>query len=68
MSFEGVVPTATVGRGESVFATRVVAATPAEIAGALRHEPRFDRPLPRYLRAGFPRPLATRIENGAAPR
>ncbi len=44
-------------RTNSVTATAHVAAAPDEVRAALAGAPRFDRPLPLYLRLGFPRPV-----------
>ncbi|HUQ87140.1 MAG TPA: hypothetical protein VM096_06245 [Vicinamibacterales bacterium] len=62
MTVEGVVPMTTIDRNVVVSETRVVAATPEAIAGALVASPRFDRKLPFYLGIGFPRPTTTRID------
>ncbi len=47
-------------RDESVQVSRVVDGTPHEVERALGAVPRFDRPLPFYLRLGFPRPERAR--------
>jgi hypothetical protein len=62
MSLEGVTAVTTVNRDESVSASQLVAAPPDAVARALFEAPRFERVLPLFLRAGFPSPLATRIE------
>jgi hypothetical protein len=62
MSLEGVTDGMSLNRDESVSATRVVHASPQDVAHALFEPPRFDRMLPLYLRAGFPRPTVTRVE------
>jgi hypothetical protein len=62
MSLEGVTELTTLGRAESISATKIVAAVPADVERALFEPPRFDRGLPPFLRAGFPSPLSTRIE------
>jgi hypothetical protein len=64
LSLEGVTSATSLNRDEWVTATRLVNATPADVARSLLEPPRFDRALPPYLRAGFPRPVSTRIENG----
>jgi hypothetical protein len=64
MSLEGVTPLTTITRTEIVAETRVVQASVSEVTGALRAQPRFDRPLPRYLAIGFPRPTSTDIDGG----
>jgi hypothetical protein len=65
MSLEGVTPITTLSRDESVTVTRIVHASTQDIERALFEAPRFDRVLPLYLRAGFPRAVATRIDRGA---
>jgi hypothetical protein len=65
MSLEGVTELTTVNRDESVTVVRTVAAPADAVQHALFDPPRFDRALPRYLRMGFPSPIATRIERGA---
>jgi len=62
MSLEGVTNFTTLNRAESVTRSRVVPASPAAVERALFEAPRFDRVLPPYLRTGFPRPIASRIE------
>ena len=62
LSLEGVHDRLSFGREESVTVTKIVAASRDEVARALFESPRFDRTLPAYLRAGFPRPVSTRIE------
>jgi hypothetical protein len=56
MSIEGMTPALTFPTREEVAVTRVVAATPAEVEGALARTPRFERKLPALLRLRFPRP------------
>ncbi|HMD36171.1 MAG TPA: hypothetical protein VKH42_14440 [Vicinamibacterales bacterium] len=69
MTLEGITPATTFNRDETVTASKIVHATPDAIACALSATPRFDRALPFYLRAGFPRAAATRIDRrGAAAR
>ncbi len=58
MSLEGVVPTLTVNREQSVEATRIIPASSAAVEAALRSQPHLQRSLPWLLRIGFPRPLA----------
>ncbi len=65
LSLEGVTGATTIGRDETVTVTRIVHASPEAIGEALFAPPRFDRALPFYLRAGFPRALSTRIERGS---
>jgi hypothetical protein len=62
MSFEGVTETTSLSREESVTVSRVVPAPADAVERALLAPPRFDRALPTYLRAGFPRPVAHRVE------
>jgi hypothetical protein len=57
LSLEGVVPQLTFNRLQTVEATRIVNATPAEVEAALGRSPRIATPLPRFLAIGFPRPL-----------
>lgn len=69
MTLEGATPATTFSRDETVTVAKIVHATPDAIACAIVAQPRFDRALPFYLRAGFPRPVASRIDRrGAAPR
>jgi hypothetical protein len=63
MSLEGVTEFTTLNRAEVVTESRVVHAPAAAVERALFEMPRFDRALPRYLRSGFPRPVASRIEH-----
>jgi hypothetical protein len=65
MSLEGVTDFTSVNRDESVAATRIVGASSQAVARALFEPPRFDRVRPLYLRAGFPSPVATRVERSA---
>jgi hypothetical protein len=64
LSLEGVTNATSLNRDEWVTERRLVNAAPADVAQALLEQPRFDRALPPYLRAGFPRPVSTRIEHG----
>jgi hypothetical protein len=64
LSLEGVTRFTTFNRDESITETRIVNASPEAVQRALFDPPRFDRVLPLYLRAGFPSPVATRIEGG----
>jgi hypothetical protein len=66
MSLEGVTDVTTLDRDAWVTETRIVEATPAAVERALRETPRFDRMLPTFLRAGFPRPTSTRVGDTAA--
>jgi len=62
MSLEGVTPLTTIGRDESVAVTKDVEASESAVERAIFAQPRFERRLPPYLRIGFPRPVATRID------
>lgn len=64
MSLEGVSPATTFNRDELVKETRIVRAPAEDVGRAIFEPPRFDRPLPTYLRAGFPTAVASRIERG----
>ena len=61
MSLDGTAFT-TFARDESVSESRIVHASAQDIQRALLQTPRFDRPLPFYLRAGFPRPSNVQID------
>jgi hypothetical protein len=65
MSLEGVTEFTTVNREESVAASQIVVASPEAVERALFEIPRFNRVRPLHLRAGFPSPVATRIERNA---
>ena len=56
MSMEGVRPQLSFPREETVVAERVLRATATEITANLAGAPDFSRPLPPYLRLGFPQP------------
>ena len=58
MCFEGVIPQLTFHRHQTVQATAIVNARAAEVEAALATSPHIASPLPRFLRIGFPRPLA----------
>jgi hypothetical protein len=62
LSLEGVTGSTTLDRDEWVTAIRIVRASPEEVGGAVIEPPRFDRALPLFLRAGFPRPESTRVD------
>jgi hypothetical protein len=64
LSFEGVTEYTSIERQEQVSETRVLDVPSHAVARAVLEPPRFDRALPLYLRLGFPRPEATRIEQG----
>ena len=65
MSLEGVTNITTLNRDESVTETTIVRASSQAVAQAIFLPPRFDRVLPLYLRAGFPRAVTTRIDQGS---
>jgi hypothetical protein len=65
MSLEGVTDFTTLNRDESVSESMIVRGSSQAVERALFEEPRFDRVRPLYLRAGFPSPVATRIERGS---
>lgn len=56
MSFEGTSDRLSWPRQEQVGSRRVFSASAAEIASRLAEPPRLGRPLPAFLRLGFPRP------------
>jgi hypothetical protein len=58
-AMEGVLPRAEFPRESTVRVSALVSATPDEVRRALEGPMRFDRPLPRFLRLGFPTPGAT---------
>jgi hypothetical protein len=62
LTMEGVFDVTTIDRSESISEAKVVRASPRQIERALFLPPRFERLLPLYLRAGFPTPVATRID------
>ena len=62
MSLEGVTPITTIDRDVTVSQTRIVQASAADVATAIRQQPRFERELPAYLGIGFPRPTFTWID------
>ncbi|HWW88844.1 MAG TPA: hypothetical protein VNZ26_34865, partial [Vicinamibacterales bacterium] len=64
-SLEGVTQFTTVDRAESVSETKVIAVPAAAVEQVLFAQPRFERRLPLYLRAGFPMAISTRIERQA---
>jgi hypothetical protein len=56
LSLDGIVPPH--HRQETVSVTRIVAAPAADIRDALANPPDIATPLPRFLRLGFPHPIA----------
>jgi hypothetical protein len=67
MSLEGVTPATSFNRDEWVADSKIVHAPADAIARAILESPRFDRPLPLYLRSGFPRATSMRIDRTATP-
>jgi hypothetical protein len=63
MSLEGVTSRTSFNRDEWVTESGIVHASADVVERAIVQPPRFDRPLPLYLRAGFPRPTSTRIQS-----
>ena len=61
MSLEGVSDRLSWNRDESIAVTQFVEAPADAVTRALAEPPRFGRPLPPYLRAGFPRPVGVEI-------
>lgn len=57
LSVEGAVPGTSFPRHETIRVTRIVNAPVGEVRHALASTPNFDKPLPFYLRLGFPRPV-----------
>ena len=69
LSVEGVHDRWSFSRHEAVSVTRIVPVGEADVRQALLALPRFDRTLPAYLRAGFPRPTQVAIDrSGPRPR
>jgi hypothetical protein len=62
MSIEGIRPGFSFNREETIVAQASVPATPEQVASALQSTPQLNSQLPFYLRLGFPRPVAFRIE------
>ncbi|MBW8746629.1 MAG: hypothetical protein JF584_03585 [Acidobacteria bacterium] len=58
MALEGVTPTLSFPRNESVTSVRIVRGSPADVKRELGAGLRPETPLPLFLRIGFPRPLA----------
>jgi hypothetical protein len=57
-TLEGTTPQLSFNRTQFATATRIVNAPAAQIAAVLAQSPQIAAPLPRFLRIGFPRPLA----------
>lgn len=58
MCLEGVFPATTIPRGQAAQVTQVVDASARDVEQALAQSPGVGGELPRFLRIGFPRPLA----------
>ncbi len=58
LSLEGIIPALTYDRHQTVEATQIVNAPLSSVASALAQSPNVAATLPRFLRLGFPRPLA----------
>lgn len=58
LSLEGVMPATSFSEHEVVRVTRTIEAPIEAVQQALARAPRFDAPLPSYLRLGFPRPVS----------
>ena len=58
MSFEGVRPGLSFNRAETVVVVKEYSLTVAQVITHLNGAARFDRPLPYYLRLGFPKATA----------
>lgn len=58
LSMEGVTPATSFSQDGSVSVTRTIDATYADVTHALSQAPRFQSPLPFYLKLGFPRPVS----------
>jgi hypothetical protein len=67
MTMEGVTDFTTFNREESIVVSKTVRSSAQEVEQALFATPRFDRPRPLYLRAGFPNPISTITEKTASP-
>lgn len=61
MSLEGVTQSMSFNRNMSVAESQIVHASSGAVAQAIHEAPRFDRALPYFLRAGFPRPTSSVI-------
>jgi hypothetical protein len=61
MSLEGVTESMSFNRDMTVAETQIVHSSADAVARAIHETPRFDRALPYYLRAGFPRPSSSVI-------
>ncbi len=59
LSMEGVHDKLSFPRAETVVAESIVEGNAAAVEQTLSQTPRFDKPLPAYLRLGFPKPVAT---------
>ena len=57
-TLEGTTPQLSFDRAQSAAVTRIVNAPASLVAAALAQSPQIAAPLPRFLRIGFPHPLA----------
>lgn len=57
LSVEGAVPGTSFPKHETIRVTRSIDASVGEVRQALASTPDFDKPLPFYLKLGFPRPV-----------
>jgi hypothetical protein len=57
-TLEGTTPQLSFNRAQFATATRILNVPAAQVAVALAQSPQIAAPLPRFLRIGFPRPLA----------
>jgi hypothetical protein len=58
-TLEGTTPQLSFNRAQSVMVSRIINAPASEVAAALAQSPTISTPLPRFLRIGFPHPLAS---------
>jgi len=56
-SFEGITPEFSFNRMNAVCSTRIIQASPVQILKRLSETPKFIKPLPAFLKVGFPRPI-----------
>jgi hypothetical protein len=62
MSLEGVTGFTTIDREEVISVSKIVESPAQAVERSLFDTPRFDRPRPLYLRAGFPIPVSSIID------
>lgn len=60
MALEGVHPALSWPRHEQVAVVRVLESSPGLVEESLARTPRFDEPLPGFLKIGFPTPISAR--------